>query len=89
MKLQLFILIVSMGMAIWWLFRSHLAQFKARLARAIRVAGLVYLAVTAVRLAAYPPDSQQLHVAALSLAFFGALWVVAWLATRPASGDQK
>jgi len=75
MKLLLFILLVVLATITWW-------RLRARAAKALKVAGVAYLAIVAVRLAQSGLDQEQWQLAALSFAFFAALWGVAWLVTH-------
>lgn len=65
-----------------WVFRSRLGYLKSRLGLAIKLLGVVYLVSIAYRLTNFDADHQQLRTAALSLAFFGGIWIVAWFITR-------
>lgn len=65
-----------------WAYRSRLGNLKARFGTAIKLLGIVYLVSIAYQLASTDIDHHQLQVAALSLAFFGGIWVVVWLITR-------
>ncbi len=76
------VLLVPLAALGYWMFRPRLAVVQARLSRAFRVAGVLYLAILAFRLARSGVTSNQLDVAGLSLAFFGTIWVIAWIITR-------
>lgn len=70
-----------LGLA-YWLFRPRLALLRARLSLALKVTGVLYVALVGYRLATSDINQEQLKVAGLSLAFFGGVWVIAWLVTR-------
>ncbi len=76
------ILSVPLGGLLYWLYRPRLFVLKTRLGRALKVAGVLYLAIIAYRLSTSSITPEQLQVAGLSLAFFAGVWVVAWIITR-------
>lgn len=65
-----------------WIYRSRLGYLKARLGMVIKLLAVVYLASIVYQLVNFDLDHHQLQIAAFSLAFFGGIWVVAWLITR-------
>jgi len=70
-----------------WAFRSRMAVLRARLGTAVKLLALLYAVTIAYHLANSEIDQQQLQTAALSLAFFGCVWLVAWLITRSMAGN--
>ncbi len=76
------ILSVPLAGLAYWMFKPRLLVLRARLNRALKVAGILYLAFIAYRLATSSVTHEQLQVAGLSLAFFGGVWLVAWVVTR-------
>ncbi len=76
------ILSVPLAGLAYWMFRPRLLLVRTRLGRALRVAGILYLAIVGYRLATSSVTSDQLEAAGLSLAFFGGVWVIAWIVTR-------
>ncbi len=66
----------------YWLFRPRFAPVLARFRLAVKVAGVLYVAILGYRLTTSNTTSTQLETAALSFAFFGGLWVLAWIVTR-------
>jgi hypothetical protein len=72
----------------YWLFRPRLMVVRDRLALALKITGVLYLAIIAYRMATSDISTEQLQTAGLSLAFFGAIWVVAWAITRSAPGRR-
>ncbi|MGI5836701.1 MAG: hypothetical protein ACOX87_09455 [Chloroflexota bacterium] len=65
-----------------WAYRSRLGYLKNRIGMAIKLLGAVYLASIAYQLINFDMDHYQLKVAAISLAFFAGIWVIAWFITR-------
>jgi drug/metabolite transporter superfamily protein YnfA len=76
------ILSVPLAGLAYWMFKPRFLVVRARLGRAFKVAGGVYLAIIAYRLATSNISQTQLDVAGLTLAFFGGVWVLAWIVTR-------
>ncbi len=76
------ILSVPLAGLAYWMFRPKLLVVRTRLNRALKVAGILYLAIIVYRFATSDITSNQLGTAALSLAFFGGIWVIAWVITR-------
>jgi hypothetical protein len=69
----------------YWLFRPRLMVVRDRLATAIKITGILYVAIIAYRLVTSDISPEQLQTAGLSLLFFGGIWVAVWLITRSAS----
>lgn len=78
----LLLLSVPVLLVILRVFSSRLGLLRARLALAVKLLGVAYLVSLAYRLANSDIDHQGLQTAGLSLAFFGGIWLLAWLVTR-------
>lgn len=82
MKQSVIVFTILMVPVIWLLYRPQLSIFKARLGRAVRVAGIVYFLILAAKLWNSSVDEQQIALAAASILLFAGVWAVAWLVTR-------
>lgn len=85
--IETILLLMTLAAAIWWLIKSRFSMVRARAARAAKVAAVAYLALMVWRLATVPIGRDQVEVAAISLAVFGGVWGLLWLAVRRA-GDR-
>ncbi len=76
------VLLVPLAGLAYWLFRPRLLILRTRMALALKVVGVLYLAMIIYRLSTSGISQEQLQVAGLSMAFFGGVWAIAWLVTR-------
>ncbi|HEX2923356.1 MAG TPA: hypothetical protein VHS28_04940 [Chloroflexota bacterium] len=82
------ILCIPLFALAYWLFRPKLMTVRDRLATAIKITGVLYLAIIGYRLVTSDITPEQLRTAGLSLLFFGGIWVVVWLITRSMKGKR-
>ncbi len=76
------VLCIPLSALAYWLFRPRLMVVRDRLATAVKITGILYLAMIGYRLVTSGITPEQLQTAGLSLLFFGGIWVAVWLVTK-------